>query len=323
MPDAMRTRRLGSTNVLVTEVGFGAAPIGNLFRAIDDDTAQATVAAAWRGGIRYFDTAPHYGLGLSERRLGAALAGHPRSDFTISTKVGRLLVANPSPAGSDLDAGGFDVPDDLARIRDYSRDGVVRSIESSLTRLGLDHIDVVYVHDPEDHMDEALAQAFPALAELRDQGVVGAIGAGMNFVEPLRRVVAEADVDAVMVAGRYTLLDRSASTLLDDCRARNVSVVAAAPFNSGLLARPWPSARARFDYQPVTAPVLERARAYARICIGHDAALPQVALQFPLRHPAVATVVVGMGSAAHVEATASWAVEPVPAKLWSAIDEDL
>ena len=137
-------------------------------------------------------------------------------------------MANPSPAGSDLDSGGFEVPDDLTRRRDYSRDGVLRSIESSLTRLGLDRVDVVYVHDPEDHMDEALTQAFPALAELRDQGVVGAIGAGMNFVEPLRRVVAEADVDAVMVAGRYTLLDRSASTLLEDCHARNVSVVAAA-----------------------------------------------------------------------------------------------
>ena len=140
--------------------------------------------------------------------------------------------------------------------------------------------------------------------------MVGAIGAGMNFVEPLRRVVAEADVDVVMVAGRYTLLDRSASTLLEDCHARNVSVVAAAPFNSGLLARPWPSASARFDYEPVTASVLERARNYATICMKHGAELPQVALQFPLRHPDVACVVVGMGSAAHVEGTVSWASHP-------------
>ena len=145
----------------------------------------------------------------------------------------------------------------------------------------------------------------------------------MNLVEPLRRVVVEADVDAVMVAGRYTLIDRSASALLADCFARNVSVVAAAPFNSGLLARRWPSASAWYDYQPVTGSVLERARAYATVCIDHDAELPQVALQFPLRHPAVATVVVGMGSAQHVDATVSRALEPVSAQLWSAIDEDL
>ena len=314
-------RRLGTTDVQVTDIGFGAAPIGNLYRAIDDETAHASVDAAWRGGIRYFDTAPHYGLGLSERRLGIALAGYPRGDFTISTKVGRLLAPNPSPTGSDLDAGGFDVPDDLHRVRDYSRDGVIRSIEASLARLGVDRIDIAYVHDPEDHMDEALVGALPALVGLREQGLIGAIGAGMNFVEPLRRIVAEADVDAVMVAGRYTLLDRTAAALLDDCHARNVSVVAAAPFNSGLLARPWPSASARFDYRPVTATVLERARAYATMCIEHGAELPQVALQFPLRHPAVATVVVGMGSPAHVDGTVSWAAEPVPAALWSAIEE--
>ena len=182
----------------------------------------------------------------------AALQGKPRDEYVISTKVGRLLQTNPVPTGSDLKAGGFAVTDDLIRVRDYSRDGVLRSIESSLERLGLDRIDIVYVHDPEDHMDSAVGEAVPALVELREQGVVGAVGAGMNFVEPLRRFVAETDVDVLMVAGRWTLVDQSAEPLLTDCAHAGVAVVAAAPFNSGLLARPHPADDARFDYD--TAP---------------------------------------------------------------------
>ena len=224
----------------LTGLGFGAAPIGNLYRPINDATAAGAVAAAWDGGIRYFDTAPHYGLGLSERRLGSALQDKPRNEYVVSTKVGRLLRPNPSPRGSDLEAGGFAVPDDLIRIRDYSRSGVLRSIESSLDRLGLDRVDIVYAHDPEHHMNAAISEAIPALIELRNQGAVGAVGAGMNFVEPLRRFVAETDVDVIMVAGRWTLVDQSAEPLLGECAHANVAVVAAAPFNSGLLARPLP-----------------------------------------------------------------------------------
>lgn len=166
----MKHSRLGRTGVVVTELGFGAAPIGNLHRAVGDGAARRAVAAAWDGGIRYFDTAPHYGLGLSERRLGQALSGFPRGDFAISTKVGRLLVPNPVPTGCDLESGGFAVDDALTRLRDYSRDGVLRSLRSSLERLGLDRIDIVYVHDPEDYMSPALRHAVPALIELRERG---------------------------------------------------------------------------------------------------------------------------------------------------------
>jgi D-threo-aldose 1-dehydrogenase len=218
-------RLINRRGFAVSVLGFGGASIGNLYRPTGDDEATAAVDEAWAGGIRYYDTAPHYGLGLSERRLGEALRGKPRDEYVLSTKVGRLLVPNPAPTGSDLEAGGFAVHDDLLRQFDYSRDGVLRSLEGSLDRLGVERIDIVYVHDPENHMDDAIAHAFPALCDLRDQGVVKAIGAGMNHVAPLRRIVAEADVDVLMVAGRWTLLDRSAAPLLEECAARDVAVV--------------------------------------------------------------------------------------------------
>lgn len=302
-------------------MGFGAAPIGNLYRPIDDATASDAVTAAWDGEIRYFDTAPHYGLGLSERRLGSALRGRPRDQYVVSTKVGRLLEPNPSPTGSDLDAGGFAVPDSLIRLRDYSHDGVLRSIESSLGRLGLDRVDIVYVHDPEDHMDSATSEAIPALIELRDQGVIGAVGAGMNFVEPLRRFVAETDVDVLMVAGRWTLVDQSAERLLADCQGANVAVVAAAPFNSGLLARPRPAADARFDYDTAPEDVLEAARSCARACERRGIELPVAAIQFPLRHPAVASVVTGMRTQAQVDGNISWMSARIDERLWTELPD--
>jgi D-threo-aldose 1-dehydrogenase len=312
-------RPLGRTAVRVTPVGLGGAPLGNLYTAIGDDEAAATVEAAWAGGIRYFDTAPHYGLGLSERRLGAALRRHPREQYVISTKVGRLLVPNDAPTGSDLAAGGFAVPDELTRRRDYSGDGVRRSLEASLQRLGLDRVDVVYVHDPEEHMEQALAEAVPALARLRDEGVIGAVGAGMNFVAPLLRFVTESDVDAVMLAGRWTLADRSGEPLLEAADERGVSVVAAAPFNSGLLAAPTPPDDAHFDYGPAPADVLAFARRLAAAADAGGATLPQAALQFPLRHPAVPTVVVGMRTPHQVRSGLAWAGAPVPPAVWDAL----
>ena len=313
----MRRWSLGRTEVSVTELGFGAAPIGNLYRAIDDQTASLAVTTAWEGGIRYFDTAPHYGLGLSERRLGAALRERPRGEFSISTKVGRLLVPNPAPTGSDLENGGFAVQDALIRRRDYSRDGVLRSLDSSMQRLGLDRVDIVYVHDPEEYMEPALRTAVPALVEQREQRVIGAVGVGMNFVEPLRRFVAESDIDAVMVAGRWTLVDRSAAPLLDDCLERNVAVVSAAPFNSGLLSRSQPPDDAHFDYGPAPADVLANARACADACIARGTTLPTAALQFPLRHSAVRTVVAGMRTADQCTLNLEWAAEEIDERLWS------
>jgi D-threo-aldose 1-dehydrogenase len=317
----MRYLPVGRSGVNVTTLGFGAAAIGNLYRAIDDETARQAVAAGWEAGIRYFDTAPHYGLGLSERRLGAALREHPRAQFTISTKVGRLLVPNPSPTGSDLEQGGFAVDDTLRREYDYSRDGVLRSLESSLERLGVDRIDIVYVHDPEDHMGPALHEAVPTLVELRDQGVIGAVGAGMNLVEPLRRFVTETDTDVVMVAGRWTLVDRSAALLLEDCLDHGVAVVCAAPFNSGLLSRSDPPDDAHFDYGPAPPDVLAAARACAQTCIIHATTLPAAALQFPLLHPAVCTVVAGMRTAHQCALNLEWASAEIDERLWAAMPE--
>ncbi len=312
----MKRAELGRSGVRVTELGFGCAPIGNLYAPIDDAAARAAVLAAWAGGVRYFDTAPHYGLGLAERRLGAALHDKPRSDFVVSTKVGRLLVDNPSPVGSDLGAGGFAVPDMVTRHPDYSRDGVLRSLDASLERLGLDRVDVVYIHDAEDHLEPALREAVPALVELRDQGVVGAIGAGLNFTGPLLRFVTESDVDAVMLAGRWTLADRSGEPVLAACAERGVSVVAAAPFNSGLLAHPHPGDDARFNYGPAPADVLAFARSLAERCERAGGTLPQAALQFPLRHPAVASVVTGLRTAQEAAAAAEWVQRKLPESLW-------
>ena len=299
--------------VQVSRYGFGAAPIGNLFSAVDDDTARAAVDAAYEAGFRLFDTAPHYGLGLSERRLGAALAGRPRDSYTLSTKVGRLLV--PSPDGG-RDDQGFDVPADVRRVWDFSRDGVRRSLEESLERLGLDAVDIVLIHDPDDHWEQAVSEAYPALAELRDQGVVKAVGVGMNQAGMLAAFVRETEVDLVMLAGRYTLLDQSgAEELLPLCEERGVSVLAAGAFNSGLLATHDPAGT--FDYAPASESLLAKARRIASVCERHDVTLPQAALAFPLRHPAIASVVVGARSAGEVVANAALVAEPVPEALWA------
>ncbi len=316
----MKQAQLGNSSVYVTELGFGAAPIGNLYAPIDDATARAAVLAAWDGGVRYFDTAPHYGLGLAERRLGAALGDKPRSEFVVSTKVGRLLVDNPNPVGSDLGDGGFAVPDTLTRHPDYSRDGVLRSLDASLERLGLDRVEIVYIHDAEKHMEQALHEAVPALVRLRDEGVVGAIGAGMNFTAALLRFVTETDVDAVMLAGRWTLADRSGEPLLDACADRGVSVVAAAPFNSGLLARPHPRDDAHFNYEPARGDVLAYARRLAEHCEAAGCTLPQAALQFPLRHPTVAAVVAGMQTAHQASTDVDWVTRELPTSVWATLD---
>ena len=316
---AMPRRRLGRSQVAVTELGCGGAPIGNLYAPVDDDTVHAALIAAWEGGVRYFDTAPHYGLGLSERRLGAALAGRPRDEYVVSTKVGRLLVQNPSPTGSDL-ASGFAVHDDLTRQLDYSRDGALRSLEASLTRLGLDRVDILFVHDPDDHLDQAIREAIPALVELREQKVIGALGAGMNYWQPLLRIVTETDVDAVMLAGRWTLADRSGAPLVAACEERGVSVMAAGPFNSGLLSRSWPADDAHFNYAPAPPEILDRARALATACDQYGAQLPQAALRFPLRRPAVASVVAGIRTPTQARADVEAMAAGIPQQLWGVLD---
>lgn len=299
----------------VGPLGLGCAQLGNLYRAMSDETAAAIVDTAWNVGIRYFDTAPHYGLGLSERRLGAALAGRPRDEYVLSTKVGRLLEDNPGHAG-ERDTEGFDVPATLRRRRDYSRDGVLRSLEASMARLGIDRIDIAYVHDPEDHVEEALAGAIPALVELRDQGVLGGIGLGMNFDDVLAEFVRRSDVDVVMVAGRYTLLEQPAlDELLPLCEERGVAVVAAGVFNSGILATPTPGGK--YNYADAPPELVDRAGRIAEVCGRHGVELPAAAVALPAAHPAVVSVVLGASSTRQARSNAERAEVAVPPALWA------
>ncbi|MET7733120.1 aldo/keto reductase [Streptomyces sp. NPDC005402] len=304
---------LGGSGVPVSGLAFGGAVIGNLFTEVTDEQAHEAVNAAWQSGIRYFDTAPHYGLGLSERRLGEALRAFPRSEFTVSTKVGRRL--EPSTDGGDDLANCFAVPATRRRVWDFSADGVRRTLEASLERLGLDRVDVVYLHDPDDHAEQAFREGCPALEKLRSEGVVGAIGAGMNQTEMLTRFVRETDVDVVLCAGRYTLLDQSALTeLLPAAVQRGVSVVIGGAFNSGLLADPRPEAT--YNYAQVPADLLDRALRMREVAERHGISLRAAALAFCAAHPAVASVLVGARSAAEVRDAADQFATPVPPAFW-------
>ena len=296
------------------ELGLGAANVGNLYRAISDDDARAVLEAAWERGIRHYDTAPHYGLGLSERRLGAFLATKPREEYVISTKVGRLLRPSPETAGRLDDENQFAVPASLRRVWDFSAGGIRASLEESLERLGLERVDVVYLHDPDEHdLAADLATGIPAVAALRDEGLVGAVGIGSKSAEALTAAVRTGGLDLAMVAGRYTLLEQ-ADELVAACRAAGVGIVAAAVFNSGLLATP--HLGGRYEYGAVPAEVLERARRIADVCERHGVTLPEAALQFPLREPAVRSVVVGAASPEQVRENVRRMQVEIPEALW-------
>lgn len=320
-PSSMPTRPI-SAGLALTELGLGAAQFGNLYRETTDEESHAAVAAAWDAGLRVFDTAPHYGLGLSERRLGAALAGRPRDEFVVSTKVGRLLV--PDPSGSDrMDDQGFVVPAAFRREWDFSRDGILRSVESSLERLGLDRIDILYLHDPDEHWDEASTSGVSALLELRDQGIVRAIGAGMNQAAMLAEFIRRCDVDVMMVAGRHTLLEQGAlEELLPIAQERGVGIVAVGVFNSGLLSSARVALDAHYNYQQAPPDLLARATRIAELCEEYGTTLPAAAIAYPLRHPAVVSVVVGARSAEQVTANARLYRASVPEALWDALERE-
>lgn len=308
-------RAITNTAVALTGLGFGGSVIGNLYRTTSDEEAAAAVAAAWDAGIRYFDTAPHYGLGLSERRLGAALRDHPRDQYVLSSKVGRLLVPNETPSGRDSE--GFVVPDDLRRQWDFSGDGVLRSIEATLNRMGTDRLDIVYVHDPDEHWRQAADEAMRTLARLRDEGVVAAIGAGMNQSGMLARFLRDTPADVVMLAGRYTLLDQGAlRDVLPAALEHRKSVVAAGVFNSGLLAGDRPATGMNYDYRAASAHLVARAKAIASVCEEHGTTLPAAAIAFPFTHPAVVNVALGMRTAQEVERNVDLHRRSVPEALW-------
>jgi len=312
-PSAIETVQIGRSSVVVTKFILGCAPIGGLYQEVTARMASAALEEAWNQGVRCFDTAPHYGAGLSERRLGDFLRKHGSGQATVSTKVGRRLrVANYGVAVPPAEFAG---EEGLIRIRDYSAEGVRRSLEESLERLGIDRVDVLLVHDPEEFLDEACAGAFPALVELREAGVVGAIGAGMNLCAPLERIVSEVDIDCVLIAGRYTLLDQEAAErLLPLCRIHGVSVLAGGVFNSGVLADP--QFGSYFDYLPADSDIIERARSISAVCSRYNVPLGAAAIQFALRHEAVSAVVIGARSDSEVRQDIEYYKYEVPEDLF-------
>jgi D-threo-aldose 1-dehydrogenase len=307
-----------SDRLAVPALGYGAANVGNLFRPLSDDEAWAVLDAAWESGIRFYDTAPHYGLGLSERRLGAFLQTKPRDEYVLSTKVGRLLRPNPDHAGGLDTANDFHVPDDLQRVWDFSADGIRTSLDESRERLGIERLDLLYLHDPERHdLDLALAEALPALEQLRAAGEVTAVGIGSMVSEALAAAVRSADLDLVMVAGRYTLLEQPAAVdVLPACRERGTGIVAASVFNSGLLAADVPRRDGRYEYGQLPDELWDRLVRIAEVCAAHDVPLPAAAIRYPLQSDAVRSVVVGGSRPEQLRQNAEHAAREIPAALW-------
>ena len=305
--------RIGRTGVHVTRLGLGLAPIGGLYTAVGEEQAHATVERAWQLGIRYFDVAPLYGNGLAERRAAPVLSAKPRAELTLSTKVGRRL----RPGGTDAQRIWAEATD-VTPVFDFSAEGVRASYAESLTRLGLGRADILHLHDPDDHFAQALTEALPALVRLREEGLVHAVSAGMNQSKLLAELVRTGELDCVLLAGRYSLLDQSGATeLLPLCADRGVSVIVGGVFNSGLLADPKPDAT--FDYLPVEPEVLDRALALRAVCERHGVPLRAAALQFPLTHPAVTGVLVGARSPDEVEDAVRMSAVAIPDALWRAV----
>ncbi|MEO5772391.1 MAG: aldo/keto reductase [Burkholderiaceae bacterium] len=305
-------------------IGLGGAPLGNLFARVDDAEARALLDAAWASGCRSFDTAPHYGHGLSERRLGDTLRCEPREAFVLSSKVGRLLV--PDPAAPRDQHGYVDVLP-FSQLWDYSAAGVRRSVEDSLQRLGLSRLDVVFVHDCDAQTQGARSDAvrrqvidesLPALHAMKCEGLIRAVGLGINDVQIVLDVLHEADLDTLLLAGRYSLLDHSAlAELLPLCTVRGVRIALGGVFNSGLLATGTRSGDvARFDYAPAARAWVERTARIEAVCERHAVPLRAAALQFPLAHPAVDVVLVGARCAAEWLDALSMVQHPIPAAFW-------
>jgi D-threo-aldose 1-dehydrogenase len=308
----MQTHNIGTTSLKVTRLGLGTAPLGGLYRPVTDDDAFTTMMLAWENGIRFFDTAPQYGNGLSERRLGQFLATRRRDEFVLATKVGRLL-RRPATAVEE-DAFYKGTPPERP-VFDFSYDGVMRSVEESLERLGLSRIDMLHIHDPDDHYEAAIKGAYRALDRLRADGTIAAVGAGMNQSEMLSRFAMEGRFDCFLLAGRYTLLEqRSLDQLLPLCQEKSISVIIGGVYNSGLLANP--SAEAKFNYQDADSSFVARARELEAVCRAHGIPLKAAALQFPCAHPAVTSVLLGPRNADELSDNLSLFSQKLPNSLW-------
>lgn len=311
-----------------TELGFGAAPLGNLYRPMTEKEARATLDAAWTAGCRYYDTAPLYGLGLSETRLNGFLRAKPRDSYLVSTKIGRLLKLCPSEQRSR--PGAFFETPSRREVFDYSYDGVMRSLEFSLERLGLDHIDIVYAHDvdvfthgskeaSDARIREFMEGGYKALVKLRDGGAIKAIGAGINEWEVAETLARKGDFDVFLLAGRYTLLEQDAlSSFLPYCVEKNIGVVIGGPYNSGILAT-GPKPGAYYNYAPASKEILERVRNIEAVCKTHGVKLAEAALRFPLSHPAIVSVIPGGQKASEVRRNADTLGVKVPPALWRSL----
>ncbi len=326
----MKTRhwdRIGNGGLTFTELGFGTAPLGNLYRAISDDEAHAVLSKAWDLGVRYFDTAPLYGLGLAETRLNRFLRGKPRGDYVLSTKIGRLM--RRCKAGEERTGEGkfFDVPSRV-EVYDYSYDGVMRSLEFSLERLGVDSIDILYAHDldvfthgseaaRDAKLEELMAGGYKALVSLRDQGVIKSFGAGLNEWQSCQWLTEHGDFDLFLLAGRYTLLEQEAlETFLPLAEQRGIGIVIGGPYNSGILAT-GPKPGAFYNYDPAPQSILDRVARIEAVCKRHTVRMVDAAFQFPLRHPAIVSVIPGGQGVAEMEANAVAASAEIPPALWA------
>ncbi|MDD9908784.1 MAG: aldo/keto reductase [Ahrensia sp.] len=316
----------GNTRLTFTELGMGTAPLGNLYKAVSEDEAQETLDKAWDVGCRYYDTAPLYGLGLAETRMNRFLRNKPRDDYVLSTKIGRLLL--PCAPDDRTGIGKFFETPTRREFFDYSYNGVMRSFEFSLERLGVDRVDILFAHDldifnqgsrevMEARMTDFFASGFRALSDLRDQGVVKAIGAGINEWQAAQILLENCDMDLFLLAGRYTLLEQEAlNSFLPLCEERGVGIVLGGPYNSGILAS-GPVPGAYYNYEPAPQEILDRVARIEAVCQSHGVALIEAALRFPLFHPCVLSTIPGAQSVAEVENNAKTIATDIPEALWA------
>lgn len=330
METELKTRhwdRLGNGGLTFTELGFGSAPIGNLYRAISDDDAHAILEAAWEGGVRYFDTAPLYGLGLSETRLNRFLRTKPRDSYVLSTKIGRIL-KRATPDTRDGFGKWFDVPS-RNEVYDFTYDGVMRSVEFSLERLGIDRIDILFAHDldifnhgSQEALDAKIAElmndgGYKALTEMREQGVIKAFGGGVNEWQPCQTLAEQGDFDLFLLAGRYTLLEQEAlQSFLPLAESRGIGLVIGGPYNSGILAT-GPKPGAFFNYDPAPQEILDRVAKIEAVCERHGVRMVDAAFQFPLLHPTTVSVIPGGQGQSEMQSNLAAAKADIPAALWA------
>ena len=309
---------IGRTGLKVSRLGLGGAPLAGLYQGVSDEQAARVVNAYLDHGLGFFDTAPLYGSGVSETRLGSALSERVRNAFVLATKVGRLLVPDPA---RDQDVWSDDLPP-VGPVFDYSYDGTLRSLEESLGRLGLDRVDILHIHDPDNHYDEAMKGSYPALVRMRDEGVIRAVGVGMNQAKMLARFAVEGDFDCFLCAGRYTLVDHTAlKRLLPLCEDRGISLIVGGPYNSGILAQGAVEG-AKFDYRKAPPQIVEKVRRVEAVCGRHGTPLKAAALQFPLAHPAVAAVIPGARSPEEVDENVKMFEVGIPADFWAELREE-